>query len=89
MNVQRIAVARVGIDDDRNLDARADPPRPIGDLGLREQAHIGLADVRGGDGVAGNERHGEADLLGQLGRERVEHADESQRAGRFKDAVDA
>ena len=68
IDVQRIAVAGVGVHDDRNADAHADPPGPVGDLGLREQAHVGLADGRGGDGIAGDEGHGKADLLGQLGR---------------------
>ena len=34
IDVQGIAIAGVGIHDDRDLDAHADPPGPVGDFGL-------------------------------------------------------
>ena len=71
------------------LDAHADPPGPVDHLGLREQAHVGLADSGGGHRVAGDEGHGKADLLGQLGRKRVEHAGKGQRAYLVEDSMDA
>ena len=72
-----------------NADAHADPSGPVGDLGLREQAHVGLADGGGSNRVAGYEGHRKADLLGQLSRERVEDAGKGQRAYLVEDSMDA
>ena len=89
VDVQRIAVARVGVDDDRDLDAHADPPGPLDHLGLRQQAQVGLADRRGRHGIAGHEGHREAGLLGELGRERVVDAGEAHRADLIENALHA
>jgi len=53
VDIQRIAVAGVGIDDDRNVDAHADAAGAIDHFRLRQQAEIGLADRRGRHGIAG------------------------------------
>ena len=89
VDVERIAVAGVGVDDDRDRDAHADPPGAVDHLGLGQQAHVGLADGGGGDRVAGDEGHREADALGDPRRERVEDAGEGDRADFVEDATDS
>jgi hypothetical protein len=89
VGVQRVAVAGVGVDDDRDRHAQADPPGTVDHLGLGQQAEVGLADGGGGDRVAGDERHREAGPVGELRREGVEDAGEGDGADLGQDAVDA
>ncbi len=87
VDVQRIAVAGVGVDDDRDRHAHGDPPRPLDHLGLREQPQIGLADRRGGHRVAGDEAHGKAAALAKPGGKRVEDAGEGDRPHLIQDPL--
>ena len=64
-DVQRVAVAGVGVDDDRDRHAPADPAGPLDDLRLREQPQVRLADGGGRDGVAGDEAHRETRRAGR------------------------
>ncbi len=80
-DVERIAVTGVGVDDDGNPHAHANASRPLDHFRLRQQAHVGLAQGRGGDRIAGDEGHGKADVLGELRRQGVKHSGEGDRAG--------
>ena len=84
-HVQGIAVAGVGVDEDGDVHRAADVAGPLDDLGLGEEAEIGLADERGGDGVAGDEGEREAGPLGDLRRQRVVDAGEDEGAPLVED----
>src|SRR5205085_5817245 len=65
-DVERIAVAGVGVHDDGNGDAPADAAGALDDLGLREQPHVRLPDGGGRHAVAGDEAHRKPDTLHDL-----------------------
>ena len=70
-NVHRIAEAGIGIDDERYADAVAHRRDMRGELGERDEADIGHAEIGIGDARAGDIDGGEAKLLDHPRRERV------------------
>ncbi len=74
MNVQRIAITGIGVDDNGDINTLTDLPRAFSHLGLCEQAHIWFANRRRSDAVPRDESHGKPDALSDLGRKRIKHA---------------
>jgi hypothetical protein len=74
LDVERVAVAGVDVDQHRDVDGSDDVPGGVDHLGLRQQAEVGLAEPRGGQAVARDEDGAEPRLLGELRGERVPDA---------------
>ena len=88
VHIQGVAIAGIGIDDDRDLHAHADPPGTVDHLGLREQAHVRFSDRGCRNRIAGNECHREPDALGDSRREGVKYPGKRQSAECVQDTVD-
>ena len=77
-DLRDVAVARVGVGDDRDRDGRRDAPQVVGVLGQGRDAEVGQA-VRGGGGrVAAPVEGLEPGPLQQARRERVERAGDDE-----------
>src|SRR3989475_302337 len=88
-HVQRVAVAGVGVDNDRDLDRAADAIRGRHHLGLREVAEVRQAELRGRHAVAGAEGQGKAGALHELRAQRVVHAWEDEGPFLLQECMDA
>ena len=73
-HVERVAVAVVGVGDQRHAHRLREPPRVAGHLVEREQADVGPAEQRGRRAEAGHVDGGEAGALDQPRRQRVVRA---------------
>ncbi len=73
-DVQRIAEARVGIDDERQRDRLAHGGDVGGKLGERDEADIGHAEIGIGEAGAGDIDGGETQALDEARGERVGRA---------------
>ena len=80
-DVDRVAVAGVGVGDDRDVDGGDDPAGVVDHLRARQQTHVGAADQRGRRPEAGHVDRVEAGLLDQPGAQRVVGARGDQRRG--------
>jgi hypothetical protein len=80
LHVERTAVARVAVDDDADLQRRHHAARGVQHLGLREEPDVGLAEVRGGEAVAGEHHGRKAGALRDLRGEHVVDAGHHQQA---------
>ena len=70
-DVERVAIASITIDDDRRLDALAHEAQRLGDFRHRDEADIGRAEPRIGDGGAGKIHGLEARTHRERGGERI------------------
>ena len=78
-DVDRVAVAGVGVGDHRHVDGGHDPPGVVDHLAAAEQPDVGAADQRGRRPEAGHVDGVEAGLLDQPGREGVVRARRHER----------
>ena len=67
-DIERVAVAGVGIDDQVRVDAVADQRQRLGDLGHADEADVGPAEPGVGDGRAGDIERGEPGLASRPAR---------------------
>jgi hypothetical protein len=70
-DVDRIAVAVVGVGDERDVDGLGQPARLVGHLGEGQQPDVGLSQQRGRRAEAGHVHGVEARLRDEPRRERV------------------
>jgi hypothetical protein len=77
-HVRRAAIARIGIGEQGDVGAVAQPGVHLGHLGQAELAHIRLADERGGGAIAAAGGRLEAGPLGQFQRQGVVGAGQMQ-----------
>jgi len=73
-DVDRIAVAVVGVGDERDVDGLGQPARLVGHLGEGQQPDVGLSEQRRRRPEAGHVHGVEARLRNQSRRERVVRA---------------
>ncbi len=71
LHVERVAVAGVGVDDDGRGDPLAHQAEGLGHFGHGDEADVGPAEARVGDGRAGEIQRLEPRRLGERGGERV------------------
>ena len=74
LDIERVAVAGVGIDDQRTVDAVAHQRDRLGDLGRGDEPDVGPPEPAIGDGRAGEIQRVEAGRSGDAGAQRVIHA---------------
>ncbi len=78
-DIQGVAVAGVGIHQDRPVRQPADPPGRVRHLGLGQIAEIRFSDQRGGDAEATDEKHFKSGAMRQAGGQCIVDATEHQR----------
>ena len=78
LDIERIAVAGVGVDDEMRADAVADQRQRLDHLAHADEADVGPAEPRVGDGRAGDVERLEAGLLGDQRRQRIVDAGRDQ-----------
>jgi hypothetical protein len=69
-----VAEPGIAVAEDRNRNRVAEPGVMVGHLGHRQLRGIGLAEQRGGRGIAAAGDHLKADLFGDARAQRVVHA---------------
>ena len=80
-DVERVAVAVVGVGDHRHADGLHEPPRVVGHLGEREQPDVGAPEQRRRRAEAGHVDGREAGALDEPRRQRVVGAGREHRLG--------
>src|SRR5437773_2693019 len=88
LDVERVPVAGVDVDDERALDGGDDSPGGVRHLRLRQEPEIGLAEPRRREAVAGEEDRREAGELREQGTQRIVHAGEDERLARPEEVRD-
>ena len=79
LHVERIAEARVDVDDERQGADVADPRRGLGELGHGQEPEVGHAELRVGDAGAGQVDRLVAEILDNARDQRVGGAGHQQR----------